>query len=265
MKDKETKRVIRWVLSLMVIAVLFIPALAVYEIEARTETRILAVEGLYINGTAFPTYEPVDKTQIKHMYSGETVILNQANNDSYYLGFPKDIAYTNFLTYIGNNTNTVIPNYTIQSAPYEIVIPLNISTHELASYDFLRLYSTDEHTSKHLFYNQASDGVKGTLIFTEIRNNTYILILTLSTRTHLLSVPNEKVYLAYRGLDILDISWNFKAAGFNLDAIHQFTWSDNQMYIVSLLIVAGIITPLAILSSKWIDLKLDKGKPGGSQ
>lgn len=267
MKDKETKTVIRWVMAISVIAILFIPAVAVYEIEARTETHILSVEGLYTNGTVFSTYEPVDKIQIANMFSAETVILDQDNNDSYYAK-NNQIAYTNFVTYIGNGTYSVTPNYTIHH-PFvgnlEIAVPLNITTHELAEFDFIRLFSNDEHSWRYIVFNHAFNGWKEYLWFEEIRADTHIMIMSLSIKNWLLSAPNENVYVVYNAINPTDITWNFKVIGFNLDTIHQFSWDDKQLYIVSLLIVAGIITPLAILSSKTIDLKLDKGKPGGKR
>lgn len=274
MNEKDNKKLIRWILSLMVIVVLFIPAIAVYEIEARTETNVLAVEGLYTNGTVITTYEPIDMIQVPKMYSGETITLTQANNDSYYIkdivGFAFDIAYTNFVSYVGNGTYNVAPNYTIHTdVPpanvFEIAIPLNITTHELAEFDFIRLYSNSEHTWQELIFRTPFLGNHDRLYFDLVRNNTYIIVISLSTKTALLSAPDEMIYVLDSDLDKTDVTWNFKVVGFNLDEIHQFSWSDNQLYIVSLLIVSAILTPLAILSSKVIDLKIDKGKPGGNR
>ena len=242
MKDKEMKTLIRWILSLTVIAILFIPAIAVYEIEARTETNVLAIEGLYTNGTVIYPYQPVNQIQIPTMFTGESIILTQANNDSFYLkdkvgvGSPAyEIAYTNFVTYIGNGTYSVTPNYSIHSEippanVFEIGVPLNITTHELAQFDFIRLYSNSEHTFQELIYKSIFSGQHERLYFDAVRNNTYNIVITLGIRTSLLSAPNEKIYVLDSDLDKTDITWNFKVVGFNLDEIHQFTWDDNQFY-----------------------------------
>lgn len=272
MKDKELKTVFRWVMSLAVITILFIPAVAVYEIEGRTETHILAVEGLYANGTVFNPYEPVDKTQIASLYNIQTVNYNANNNDSYYakklstVGF--HMAYTNFVTYTGNGTYAITPNYTIQPLIptafwLEIGIPLNVTTHELAQFDFIRLYSNSEHGFIDLFYDSIGGGTH--VYFTEIRNNTYMLIMDLSLRTNLLSAPDKPVYILYTGIDKTDVTFTQKVETYTLEGADVLTWDDKQLYIVALLIVGAILTPLAIFSSKVIDIKIDKGKPGGNR
>lgn len=273
MKDKELKTVIRWIMALMVIGVLFIPAFAVYEIEARTETNILSVQGLYTNGTGFTTIEPIDKTHVGLMYSGETITLSQPNNDSYLLSQigwgVEDIAYLNSVNYIGNGTYAVTPNYTVHTEPptilnYQIGIPINLTTHDLAEYDFIRLYSNSQHGQAYLIYRTVFGGTIGwACYFDVLETNVFIIPITLAKRQSLLSSPNENVYLFYDFVNPADVTWNFKIEGYVLDSIHQFTWDDNQLYLVSLLIVAGILTPCAIFSSKLIDIKFDKGKPGG--
>jgi len=273
MNEKENKKLIRWFFSLMVIVVLFVPAIAVYEIEGRTVTNILTYEGLHTNGTEFTTLEPVVFSEFENMYSLETVTLTQSNKDSCYvkeIGAVSEIAYTNSVNYIGNGTYSVTPNYSIHSniplaTLLDFAIPLNITTWELAEFDFIRLYSNSEHAFNDLIFRSVFNNAREYLYFDEIRNNTYIIPISISIRNTLLSSPNSYIYVLNSGLDKTDVTWNFKCIGFNLDAIHQFAWDDNQLYLVSLLIMSAILTPLAIFSSKVIDLKLDKGKPGGNR
>jgi hypothetical protein len=270
----EKRKIFGAIMSIFVIVLLFVPAYSTWYINDRWETQILTVEGLYENGTVFETYEPVDQTQIGRMWTDEEITADYSNNDSYYMkihdaGIKRNkIAFTNFVAYIGDGNYTVTPNYTIQTSPpvYRwrgIGVPINVTSHELAEFDFLRLQTNDEHTAKYLQFERSFG--KQEVAFQEVRNNTYMLIMTLGLKTNLLSSPDVPVYLFWDGqtvtaLDDTDVTWTFKFNAFVLDPEHQFFWENEHLYILSLIPVGILWTFGLLLSTDIIDLKWDTKK-----
>lgn len=254
------------IMALLVIVVLFVPAYASYEIEQRTVNRILTVEGLYENGTVINTYEPVDKTHTELLYTGEIKSGEQANNDSFYakVSGVTYLYYTNFVTYTGNGNYSVTPNYTLQALPYTqrfISVPLNITTHELAEYDFLRITTDSLHGFHDIVY-RTSFG-ENHIFLDKVRNNTYMIINSISTKTQLLSAPNERIYLVFADINPADITFMFRAEGFDLESQDQFFWTDEHLLFGSVAVGFTIMLVAAIFTTNYVDVKFDKGKPGG--
>lgn len=257
------KKLAGMIMALLVIIILFVPAYASYEIDQRTVTNILTVEGLYENGTVISTYEPVNQSHLESLYFGEIKTGAQANNDSIYLKNQgvNYIHYTNFVTFIGNGTYSVTPNYTIHTAPFvyrSILIPLNLTTHQLAEFDFIRLYSDDSHAWRYITY-KALWNVEY-LYLDEIRNNTYMIINSLGTKSQLLTAPDTTIYLEYQILNPADVSFNFKIQGFNLDDEHQFFWSDEHLYFGSIAVSLTVMGICALFTTNFVDIKIDREK-----
>ncbi len=266
------KKVYGGIMAILVIVALLIPAYATYYIDDRWSSHILTVEGLYENGTIMATYEPVDDDQLGRMWTGEEwTTPHDDDNDSYYMmnekfptGNNNRLTLTNFVAYVGNGNYTCTPNYTYHPADYDwrgIGVPYNITTHELAQYDFLRLYSNDEHTARYLQYEKSFG--KHEVAFQEVRNNTYILVVTLGLKTNLENAPDQPVYIFWDGqtttaLDDNDASWTFRFSAFNLDTEHQFVWSNTHLYALSLIFTGVILTIGLAFSTQILDIKIDK-------
>lgn len=264
-KKMIDKKIAGMIMALLVIAVLFVPAYASYEIEQRTVTHILEVEGLYENGTVFNAYEPVDQTHIEAFFTGEIKTGTHANNDSIYIKFQgvNYMEYTNFVSYIGNGTYAVTPNYTIHGLPYiyrQILIPLNITTHELAEFDFIRLNTNSEH-GWHEFLFRTTGGNQWVYL-DKTRNDTYLTINTVGAKSQLLLSPDEPIYLSFSGLDQSDVTFNFKMQGFNLDEEHQFFWTSEHLYFGSVAVAFVVLLVCAVFTTNFVDIKFDKVKDG---
>lgn len=254
------------IMALLVIVVLFVPAYASYEIEQRTMTNILAVEGLYENGTVINTYEPVNQAHVESLYFGEIKMGAEANNDSFYARTQgvNYIQYTNFVTYTGNGNYSVTPNYTYHVLPYTqlfIGVPLNITTHELAQYDFLRVTTDSLHGFHDIVY-RTSFG-ENHLFLDKVRNNTYMIINSLSTKSQLLSAPDENIYLIFADINKADLTFMFRAEGFDLDEQDRFFWTDEHLWFGSVAVGFVIMLVSAIFTTNFVDIKFDRGKPGG--
>lgn len=257
------RKIAGMIMALLVIVILFVPAYVGYEIEQRTVTHIQSIEGLYENGTVISPVEPVDKTHVESLWFGETKTGADANNDSVYVKFQgvNYVYYSNFVSYIGNDTYTVTPNYTIHSLPAtyrQILIPLNITTHDMVEFDFIRLTTNSEHAWHDLIWN---DGGDQWLLMDQIRNDTYMIINSVSTRGAFLTAPDGQMYLSFSGLDITDAVFNFKLEGFNLDEEHQFFWTDEHLYFGTIGIAFTVMLVCAVFTTNFVDIKFDKG-PG---
>jgi len=258
------KKIVGMVLAIMVIAILFIPAYASYEIEKRTVTNILTVEGLYENGTAFETLEPVNQAHFESMFWGEIKTGESPNNDSVYVKVQglEYVYYSNFVSYIGNGTYAVTPNYTIHTTPFTlrwIAVPMNVTTHQLAEYDFLRLTTDSKHAWNDLVYRYFGANY---IYFDEIRNDTFMIINSLGTKSQLLSAPDEPVYIFFTGIDDTDVVFNFKFEGFNLNDEHQFYWQDEHLVFGSVGVSLSVMIMCALFTTNFIDVKFDKVKNG---
>jgi hypothetical protein len=272
-KDKEimSTSIAQVILAIMVIAILFIPAYAGYEVERRTATHILEIQGLYQNGTDILAYEPIDETHLQSLFLGEIKIGSMSTPDSYYMKHQgvEYINFTNFVTYLGNGNYSVTPNYTIQSTPYQwrsIGIPLNITASDFVSYDFIRLTTNDEHTAKYIRAKSTFSGGSRTTAWQQLDNNTYILTSTLGLQNQLAGTyPNERIYIEWNGntptaLDDTDANWIFKIEGFNLEPEHQLFWQDEHLVYGSIAVGLTVMIITLVFTTNYIDVKLDKSK-----
>lgn len=275
MTNTSNKSMMGLVLSMVVIGVLFIPAYTTWHIEDRTTSVILEVEGLYENGTAFVVAEPFDHAQFEAIITGETIVLDQANNDSVYFkektGFGNDIAYTDSVAYIGNGTYACTPNYTIHDDTpiYDwlgIWIEFNMTNAEILDFDFIRITSNHEHASVNLVWSRGWTYDADPLIYME--NNEWLYVVGLVADTKLKSYPqDDTMYLLFDGqtptaLNQSDITFNFKVEGFNLLDEHQFFWQDEHLFTMSLVATLFILGITVTFASEIIDIKIDKKKGG---
>ena len=264
---KSKKPIMSMIMALLVVLVLFIPAITSWYIDDRHTTQILSVQGEYENGTILHPYEPVNQNQVFNMFIGEVKVGEMSNNDSYYLKHQgvDYINFTNFVSYIGNGNYTCTPNYTIHSVPFqwrEIGIPLNITNGDIAKFDFIRLTSNDEHTSKYLRFRTIYSGGSLNTAFLQTSNDTYISINSFQRKAQLNVLPNEKIYLTWNGqtptsIDDTDLTWQFKIEGYNLTETDAYFWSDEHLYITSMGIAFVILLVGFILTTDYIDIKFD--------
>lgn len=271
-REQDRKKMFGAIMSVLVIVLLFVPAYTTYYIDQRYKTRILEVEGLYENGTIIHAYEPLNTAHVLNLWADDQVDVNQANNDSYYIkkhtsGIKQNrLAWTNFVSYIGNGNYTVTPNYTLMTSPptYDwrgIGVPMNITLGNLSQFDFLRLTCNDEHFARYLQFRTFPNANQRTS-FQEVRPDVFNYFMTLQAKQWFATYPDEKVYLFWDGmtptaLNSSDVTWTFKLEGFVLDPEHQFAWDNEQLYVLTLVPVGVIWTIGLFFSTQVLDVKWD--------
>jgi hypothetical protein len=265
MKTKIDKSIVSMVLALMVIVCLFIPVVTSYYIDDRTYNHIILVEGDYINGTVInPEYE-VNFTQVNTLFTSKQNRGYEPNNDSYYTEMQgiDQVYYGNWVTYIGNGTNQVNADFNIMdndTTNNMYLIPLEIKSHDIIDYDFLRLTTDCTHSGIRIY----STAIRNK--FADI-NGYRLLVFDVSEKATAKANINENVLLAFGGdlatlnLDEENENWTFKLEGFYLTNSDTYFWSDEHLYYSSIGISIAIMVIAFTFSTQIIDVKIDNQRP----
>lgn len=256
------------VLSLIAIGVLFVPVYAVQSIEARAVTHALEIEGLYVNGTALELIDMTNDTrdQIEAFYNMATV--NNSVGDDSVLMLKENYVLPNLLyrdrvSYIGNDTYSI--SYNVSEEPSgtvetrKLYIPLNINATQLLEPDFVRVLSDCEATPE-LFICTGTSGLELSPLH-EVSTDNYIFINTIQTRSQIAWHEDSQVFLVYSFISEPDLTtWEVKLQKEIFEGDDVFTWNDDTLYIVAILLCDVLLIGAIVFASDPIDIKIDRDK-----
>lgn len=269
------------ILSIVAIIVMVIPAYAVVSLESQTEINVLAVQGDYVNGTIIEIADEIDRDNADDTFDINIEITPfDANNDTVFMhevsGFNDEGFYGNYITYIGNGSYTIIPDYTDNpehtGSPATIsrylAIPLNITAQEIIDSDFIRMsidYTYDVAHYLTFFDGSTTYRIPGQ----QLANNDTIWIVSLSLVSKLQSNPDTIIYLQI-GSDVLDqlgddepTTITYKMESFVLSPADAMSIQDETKYFLTIFAMDVLFTLAFVFALEPFDIKFDKPNGNG--
>lgn len=243
------------ILSLMVLGILIIPILSLDYVDDRykeivTDQSNLNYENLNI--------DYVNKTEFETFITPHALHSLDWANDSNLIGLfyhglgLTDVVYSDNITYVGNNT------YYIQHSelPYthRLLIPLNLTTHNLSSYDTVLMYSENEAILGY-FDNAGDDNIVDVEAF-EIAENQFLNIISLDEKFNLKNSPDYQVFVQFQPLFVGD-NCNLSIEYGIIKEDGVFTVSDETYYYIILTSTIAISLFTLIFISNTVDIIFD--------
>lgn len=268
MKPKINKTTATFILIVISIAILIIPALTITFAETQKITHILDVQADYINGTVINP-EPCTQASVIDVWEITTDLGESVTNDSAYFGYRDSginrasIYWTDSLTYIGNGTYNADVNTSIMLdvnySSRETIVQLDINNSVWKSMDFVKIMTN--HTSFRLMFELGSGNVQYYYPI-QLTNDEYICINTLSLSSQLTSYPQGKIWIVF-DIPVGDENeyFNFNIQSFTLSPVDAFQWTDEQVYMMTVLGCVIILIIGFVFSTNFIDIAVDKSKP----
>lgn len=268
-KAKMTKNVTigKIVLSLIAIGVLFIPVYAVQSIEARAVTHALELEGLYVNGSAINIIDFDNDTQdqIESYHYYATANYTSGSDSVVYLNAGAgvtDILYRDRAVYIGDGSYAMTYNISEESGSIQqrkVFIPLDINATDFISPDFVRIQSDWEYMPQIVIFESLNAYYLSYPL--EVSEDNYIFINTIQTRSILSAHPDSQIFITYNcDPQPETFSWTVKIQQESYTGADIFTWNDDTLYIVSILLCNVLLIGAIVFASDPIDIKIDKDK-----
>lgn len=262
------------ILSIFAIILMIVPSIAVNEINQRTETNIISVEGLYTNGNDIEI-GTIDKTEIETYISGSQEYGSDINNDSALIRHNSgsvldEIYYGDYISYVGNGTYTIVPDYTdnpevVQTYSTNIMIPLNITPQQIIDSDFIRL-NVDFDCEYYLVF---TNDLTTTIYYwngQETTNTTEIWIPTLTYKSHLQNSINSTIYLAIGGIQSTNgmpsepTTITFGLESFQLTPADSFEVEDTTLFFLMIFGLNVMFTVAFVFATDTYDVFVDKNR-----
>lgn len=281
---KTDKSVINGIFALLSVLALLIPFGVSQYAETQTVENILIHESDYTTGTTFGLYDGSEN--MTELITGlndfpfHTELGWESNNDTIFQGYESGghdgIYFANYNTYTGSGEHTIIVNWSdVPESTYESVrylyIPLNITTSELAEFDFVRIHSDfnkSDGADIRLVY-QYSDSGLFSIYPTVLDSETDIYVLTLAGKNLMNAYPNGTVFLTFAGLDDefveTQTTWDWMIEANALeseDMIFGSEFTDIAVFSIIVLCLDFLYIWIIVFANPVIDLKIDKGKKG---
>lgn len=291
--NKETVNVIFAIISVLS---LLIPVGFGRYITTETTDNIIIIEGTYPQGETLGLYSGTENITANITgYSGDIPIDTplgwDANNDTIFLGYKSGgiisdrdaVYYGNYNTYIGSGEHIAIVDWddipvgTYDSRRY-LYIPLNYTTSEVTSFDFVRINSNiGNYTSgvnSALFFQADSNSIHQ-ISNTYVDNDTAIIALTPGIKSVFNSYPNGTIYLGIYATGNnfnetqTSFTWSVDVVELNPeDRIFGSEYTDTALWVMMLMLL-GVIYTLAFvfanpkIGATWENVK-PKKKSGGN-
>ena len=270
------------ILSIVAIFIMIIPAFAVTQLEANTETNILLLEGSYIDGTDIMTSEPIDRDNADDIFDINIELSPwDANNDTLLMnelaGINDEGYYGNYITYTGNGSYTMTPDYTDNpehtGAPATVsrylAIPLNITFGELLNVDFLRINCDYDGG---IYLRGAGTNYQYVWQSLNLPNNESIFILDLTRISWINENPDNPVWLQIGSKDSDQIgidepaTINFKIETFELTAADSLSMQDETLYFLVIFGMNIMFSIAFVFALEPFDILIDrKGNKNGGK
>lgn len=245
------------IMAILLVVVLFMPIASAWGSQYYKSYVILTSDESHFNQIGYINGH--DQFNITTANTLMPVLLrdyDEASNDTLIWDNTDHNALLNAVTVAGN-TNIVTVNYSKVGGSIidGIYIELDMTSHELADLDFIRVNSTDKHTGGHEISTVYNDYPMAT-----IDNNSYLLVIDLITKTDLLTNPDTEINLFYdSNIDETDSTWEFQIRQYRLS---ETVWAIGDFVGSAMSQMAGVcILGFAIfLNSDPFDLKIDRKK-----
>jgi hypothetical protein len=269
MSEKHERNVTigKIVVALIAIGILFIPVYAVHAIEARAIDHALAIEGLYINGTAVDildfdndTFDVIETfyPAFGANYSTDEDSVCVYHGGSGYL----DLFYRDRATYVGNGTYDMSYNLSEEGGTMQtrkLFIPLELNATQWIEVDFIRIQSNWEYIPEIVLIDGLSMSFIGDCV--EVSTDNYIQINTIQTRTILADHPDCQMFLYYQAQTDPDITeWSVKIQTETYTGADTLTWTDETLYIITVLLCDILFIGAIVFASDPIDIVFDGSK-----
>lgn len=249
---------INLMLALVFIAVLCLSAFSIYFVKDYKTNKILTATETDYNLVTYVNSETLNLTNFEDMFDND-VFYNEADNDTAYIDLTGGAmyhsqTYGNDVITVSNN-NTVIANYTCENDEANLIFhALDMTTHELAEIDFLKIECNWEHSGVNIAWNEGGD--YDNVGSSEVVNNTYILPIDLSLKQDLLSSADSQIYLFSSILDETDTTYIFNIKACELSNSY-YSYDDRTVFII-ILVVSDIIFGFTLaFATDTLDIKLD--------
>jgi hypothetical protein len=254
-------------LSVIAIAVMFIPVYAMHSIESRAISHALEVEGLYDNGTAIDILDFDNDTQdsIDTFWASYTPNYT-ASSDSVLVWHGGsghlDLLYRDRATYTGNGSYAITYNASEESGTYQqrkLLFPIDMNCTELSDPDFIRMLSDWEYAPELVTIDGLGMYFIGSSL--EVADNNYIMVNTIQTRSVLDAHADSQVYLFYDAYtDPEELNWTAKIQIESYTGEDILTWTDESLYIISVMLCDILLVGAIVFASDPIDIAIDKGR-----
>lgn len=268
--DKRSNMVIKTLTILALITSMLIPAIVGYVVATEKVNTVMTVDaGNVITVGYADSTQGINETAINATFGTAYVKAYEANPDLYIRWTTGSTSYgfLNAITTV-NHTNTVVWNYTDVNATWSATpglyhyIELDITAHEVANHDFIRLVTNAEYQiSGSQLYLASIDAtgkvnnIVGYLLKTS--NGTYITVITAAEKTDMLALPDENIYLVYYKIDPTDTVFSFTV---EYNDLSESVWAYDDMALFDMSIVASIaiMAFVVVLNTKDIDVVFRK-------
>lgn len=273
------------IFCIIAVGILLMPVAIGSYVETETIDNIITVQGSYGTGEPLGLYSgSLNVSEIFADIMPASATDNplgwDSNNDSVFWGYKDEgIAserdgqyYGNYFTYSGNNTyignvnSSTLPPATYDAYRY-LYMPLNISTGELAEFDFVRIHTNIDQTEINSFaLTVITNPYSTNSIYTEtIDNDTEIAIIDYGYKTLLKAYPNGTVWLKISGTgdfiaeDSEIFTVNIEANTLDPeDYLFGSQYTDSTVWIITVLIMDFVYVVAVIFATPWIDAVIDK-------
>lgn len=263
---------VNFLMMIIALTVLILPAGILVYSESWKTAKIMDVQADYYNGTSIGFNTP-NTTIINDIMNVQTNLGNESGFDCAYFGIrstppeitKRSIYYANWITYIGNNTyhfdtnTSVMPDSTYDDRM--VIAELNIKQSDFADFDFVRITQTfSDDVSKYdiVYPNTIPSGYLQTVYGKTATTSTQTIIITsLADKIDMENTPNGTVYFL---MEKSDISTDFTVSieGFNLIGDDALTWTDDQIYVLTLLGCDILMIIGLVFTTNFIDVKIDR-------
>lgn len=251
--DKMTKNII---LSIITIAVLFVPVATGYSTQyIKLNTILTTDESNYISqghlNTDVLNWTVIDAVETKDFQEIED------NNDTYYDAIGTHLPYAYNDVSNVSNVNYVIINWSAISYEYTIIHQLDKTTDILLNSDFVQIKTDAEQGNIYLGYFDGHNSFHTLLFDNNLGNDTYMMVIDIYAIQDIKAVGEQDLFLMFFNPDDAQDNYTFEIECYALSE-SVYNYDDNTIFVISMLITIAILTPTAILSNDWIDIKTIK-------
>lgn len=266
------------ILSVIAIGVLFIPALAVQQIESRTFTHIMEVEGNYVDGDSFEfgeTFDADDIDAIDFGWKPDETYGNETTADSAYYGRKSGtgtnevIWYGERMTYLGNGSYNVAINQSelpddIWTLSRVMIMKTNLTLGDFLNYDFIRATVTEDMTEPKFINYNTFQPVEGISSPVKISDTEYLWVLSMYDKSACAATPDTQVWLTF-GSYWVDVfpedatEFEFRIQGEVLSGADVLSWDDETLYVMAVMLCDGLLIGAIVFASDPIDIIIDRG------
>lgn len=273
MKIQQTTA--NFLMIFIAIAVLIIPASVISYSEYSKVNHVIAIENQYDSGFAPDLITPINQSITSSNWGIDETFDTTPGNYFLYarcligqISTRDKIAYKDGVTYTGNNTFSVSPDvsdFTPDSdyAGVQFMVVLDINNTEWANFDFIRLTNDKEMSMDLMIYRNGAmyQYVNPNMV----DDGNYLFVHTISATSILNQYPDNQIYLRMTKADYLNSTYNetisFTINAYNFTDADSITWSDSQVYILTILGCDIIMIVGFVFTTNFIDVKFDRSKP----